>query len=169
LRAAVDGQTGVTVDDLYENYPDFLIDGEREQRRLLEHDVIVFQHPMYWYSAPALLKEWQDAVLELGFAYGEGGDKLHGKRFMQAVTTGAPHGSYRHGGKAHFEIPELLRPFEQMAHYCGMSCLPPFITHRARVAAERDLEAQAQRYLTLIEQLVDGELPAPFDTIRSAE
>lgn len=169
LRAAVDGQSGVTVDDLYETYPDFVIDEKREQRLLLEHDIIVFQHPMYWYSAPALLKEWQDAVLELGFAYGDGGDKLQGKRFMQVVTTGAPHTSYRHGGKAHFEIPELLRPFEQMAHYCGMRCLPPFVTHGARVAAERDLEARAQRYLALIERLVDGELPAPFDTIPPAE
>ncbi len=169
LRAAVDGQSGVTVDDLYETYPDFVIDEKHEQRLLLEHDIIVFQHPMYWYSAPALLKEWQDAVLELGFAYGDGGDKLRGKRFMQVVTTGAPHTSYRHGGKAHFEVPELLRPFEQMAHYCGMRCLPPFVTHGARVAAERDLEARAQRYLALIERLVDGELPAPFDTIPPAE
>lgn len=169
LRAAVDGQAGVTLHDLYETYPDFLIDELREQRLLLEHDVIVFQHPMYWYSAPALLKEWQDAVLELGFAYGDGGDKLHGKRFMQAITTGAPHASYRHGGKAHFEITELLRPFEQTAHYCGMSCLPPFVTHGSRIATERDLEAQAQRYLALIEQLVNGELPDPFDTIPRTE
>lgn len=28
------------------------------------------QHPFYWYSTPALLKEWQDLVLEHGWAYG---------------------------------------------------------------------------------------------------
>ena len=61
---------GVRLHDLYEAYPDFLIDVEAEQALLLEHDVIVFQHPVYWYSSPAILKEWQDLVLEHGFAYG---------------------------------------------------------------------------------------------------
>ena len=48
---------------------------EREQELLLEHDVIVFQHPFYWYSTPAILKEWQDLVLEHGWAYGDGGTR----------------------------------------------------------------------------------------------
>ena len=48
----------VTVHDLYAHYPDFFIDIPREQELLLAHDVIVFQHPLYTYSCPALLKEW---------------------------------------------------------------------------------------------------------------
>ena len=64
---------GVTIVDLYADYPRFEIDVEREQQRLLEHDAIVFQFPLYWYSTPSLLKEWQDLVLEHGFAYGEHG------------------------------------------------------------------------------------------------
>ena len=67
---------GVTVLDLYAEYPDFVIDVEREQARLREHDIIVFQFPLYWYSVPALLKGWQDLVLEYGFAYGSGGEAL---------------------------------------------------------------------------------------------
>jgi len=46
---------GVTLHDLYEAYPDFGIDVAREQGLLLEHDLIVFQHPMFWYSTPAIL------------------------------------------------------------------------------------------------------------------
>lgn len=34
--------------------------------------MIVFQHPLYTYSCPALLKEWLDRVLSRGFASGPG-------------------------------------------------------------------------------------------------
>jgi putative NADPH-quinone reductase len=169
LRAAIEPLSGVTVHDLYEIYPDFFIDVRREQRQVEQHDVLLFQHPMYWYNVPALLKEWQDAVLEPGWAYGEGGNKLHGKHFMQALTTGGHAASYRHGGHAHFEVPELLRPFEQMAHYCGMRCLPPFVTHGARLIDESALEAQAEAYRARVAALAAGELPALFDTIPPAE
>lgn len=169
LRAAIEPLAGVTVHDLYETYPDFFIDVRREQRLVEQHDVLVFQHPMYWYNVPALLKEWQDAVLEPGWAYGERGDKLHGKHFMQALTTGGHAASYRHGGHAHFEIPELLRPFEQMAHYCGMRCLPPFVAHGARLIDEPALGALAEAYRVRVAALASGDLPAPFDTILSAE
>ena len=36
---------GVTIHDLYEEYPDFKIDVKREQDLLRRHDVILFQHP----------------------------------------------------------------------------------------------------------------------------
>jgi glutathione-regulated potassium-efflux system ancillary protein KefG len=61
--------------DLYETYPDFAIDIEAEQEKLLTaHDVIALQFPLYWYSTPALLKEWLDLVWLHGFAYGEDGN-----------------------------------------------------------------------------------------------
>ena len=60
---------GVTVNNLYEKYPDFFIDVPEEQRLLLENDIIIWHHPFYWYSAPAILKEWMDLVLQHGFAY----------------------------------------------------------------------------------------------------
>lgn len=164
LRAAADGLPGVTLHDVYAAYPDFFVDARREQAMLLEHDVLVFQHPMHWYGAPAILKEWQDTVLEPGWAWGEGGDRLRGKHFMQAVSAGGPEDSYRRSGKAHFTVAELLRPFEQMAHYCGMICLPPFVVYAAGTSAERELGVQAQRYCALLERIVAGDLPAAFDT-----
>src|SRR5688572_33193483 len=79
LVEAVTGLDDVTVHDLYETYPTLSIDVRREQALLLEHDVVVAQHPFYWYSTPSVLKEWQDLVLEHGWAYGHGGTRLHGK------------------------------------------------------------------------------------------
>ena len=40
----------VTINDLYEEYPDFDIDIDREQSLLLAHDYVLLHHPMYWYS-----------------------------------------------------------------------------------------------------------------------
>lgn len=47
---------GVTCVDLYAEYPTFKINIDREQKRLLDHDIIIFQFPLYWYSTPAILK-----------------------------------------------------------------------------------------------------------------
>jgi putative NADPH-quinone reductase len=88
LVEAVQQSDAFTFRDLYEHYPDFNIDVAEEQRLLLEHDVIVLQHPFYWYSCPALLKEWLDLVLEHGFAYGHDGEALRGKSMLSAITTG---------------------------------------------------------------------------------
>ena len=61
LIEAVKTLDGVTFHDLYQLYPDLDIDVAREQALLTEHDVVVMQHPLYWYSTPAMLKEWQDS------------------------------------------------------------------------------------------------------------
>ncbi len=82
--------SNVTVHDLYAHYPDFFIDIPREQALLREHEVIVFQHPLYTYSCPALLKEWLDRVLSRGFASGPGGNQLAGKVLGRGVSPGEP-------------------------------------------------------------------------------
>ncbi len=142
MAEAVVDIDGVTLVDLYAEYPDFQIDIEREQQRLLEHDVIIFQHPLYWYSTPAILKEWQDLVLEHGFAYGSEGTALHGKLFLNALTAGGTEAGYRAEGYNHFTIRELLHPIEQTALLCGMTYLPPFALFGARTAVEEDRVGQ---------------------------
>src|SRR5512139_1443397 len=89
---------GVTFHDLYEAYPDFDVDVKREQALLLAHDAVVLQHPFYWYSTPALVKQWEDLVLEHGWAYGSRGTMLRGKRMLSAITTGGGEAAYRAQG-----------------------------------------------------------------------
>jgi len=159
LLEAIDGLEGVTVNDLYETYPTFHIDVKREQALLLEHDVIVFQHPFYWYSSPAILKEWQDLVLEYGFAYGEGGTALEGKQFLSAVSTGGQQEAYCRSGSNRFAMRELLAPFEQTARLCGMDYLPPFVihgTHRLREPGQ--IDPFADDYRALLQGLRDQRL-----------
>lgn len=147
---------GVTVHDLYEAYPTLAIDAAREQALLLEHDIYVFQHPFYWYSVPAILKEWQDLVLEHGWAYGAGGTNLVGKVTLNAVTTGGPGSAYRREGYNRYTVRELLAPWDQTAHLCGMRFLAPFVVHAAlRVVGEDELAPQRAAYRRLLEGLHD--------------
>ena len=150
---------GVTLVDLYGEYPDFQIDVDREQKRLLAHDVIVFMHPLYWYSTPAILKEWQDLVLEYGFAYGSEGTALHGKLFFNALTAGGPEAAYCPEGTNHFVIRELLHPLEQTALLCGMEYLPPFALFGARSAFDEGrIDAHGADWVRVLEALRDGRL-----------
>ncbi|WP_214826091.1 NAD(P)H-dependent oxidoreductase [Exiguobacterium algae] len=135
----------VTVHDLYAVYPDFNIDVEREQQLLLSHDRIVFQFPFYWYSSPAILKEWQDVVLSYGWAYGQSGTQLHGKEFLLAVSTGGPAEAYQPDGYNRFTMEELLSPFHAMANLTGMTYLPPYIEGGVRSLSDEALQASAMR------------------------
>ncbi len=136
----------VEVVDLYEEYPDFHIDISREQQRLITADLIIFHHPFYWYSSPALLKHWQDMVLEERFALGKGGYALRGKKLMSMVTVGHSKQSYQLGGYDRFPIENFLLPYEQMAFHCGMQYLAPFVVYSAHRITDAEIAIQACNY-----------------------
>jgi glutathione-regulated potassium-efflux system ancillary protein KefG len=177
LLRAVQGLENVRIHDLYEEYPDFQIDVEREQKLLLDHDIIVLQHPFFWYSGPALLKEWEDLVLEYGFAYGVGGTMLAGKRMLSAITTGGPEAAYRRVGYNYFTFREFLTPFEQTARFCHMKYLPPFVVFGSfKLFDEQVLAERATAYRRVIEGLRDerfdltqSPLPEYFNDILTAQ
>ncbi|WP_396625562.1 NAD(P)H-dependent oxidoreductase [Luteitalea sp.] len=159
LVGAIADLDGVTVHDLYEAYPDFRIDVAAEQARLVDHDAIVLQHPFYWYSAPALLKEYLDLVLEHGFAYGSQGHALDGKVLMNATTTGGAEVAYQVGGRNRFTMRQLLAPFDQTAFLCRMTYLAPFVVHGAlRLDGHGELDAAERQYRALLVALRDGTL-----------
>ncbi|WP_127959872.1 glutathione-regulated potassium-efflux system ancillary protein KefG [Serratia microhaemolytica] len=137
----------VTVRDLYAEYPDFFIDIQYEQQLLREHQIIVFQHPLYTYSCPALLKEWLDRVLSRDLARAFGGRALAGKYWRSVITTGEPEMSYRIGGYNRYPLEELLRPFELTAAMCHMHWLPPLIVYWARRQRTEILLDHASSYM----------------------
>ncbi|MCD7035405.1 NAD(P)H-dependent oxidoreductase [Metabacillus sp. GX 13764] len=144
-------EENVTVHDLYKAYPDFNIDVKKEQQLLLDHDRIVFQFPFYWYSSPALLKQWQDAVLEYGFAYGSNGTALHGKELLLAISTGGPAEAYKEGGYNKFEMKALTLPFQATANLTGMTLLPSFLLQGVRTVTEEMLEESAEAYAAYVQ------------------
>ena len=132
---------------------------KREQALLLQHDIVVWQHPLYWYSSPALLKEWQDLVLEYGFAYGHEGTALQGKQVLSVLTSGGSRDAYHGAGYNRFTIRQFLAPFEQTARLCGMEYLPPYVAHGMHLRPEEGLmDEYAADYRTLLEALRDDRL-----------
>jgi glutathione-regulated potassium-efflux system ancillary protein KefG len=158
MIAAVRDLDGVTLHDLYETYPDFAIDVDREQALVDGHDALVFQHPFFWYSAPAIVKEWLDLVLEHGWAYGRAGHHLDGKPWLQAITAGGRESAYRADGFNRFGIDELLRPFEATAHLCRADWQRPFVVHGTHLAEAEGIEAAALAYRARLVDLRDGDL-----------
>jgi glutathione-regulated potassium-efflux system ancillary protein KefG len=158
LAAAVGDLPGVTFHDLYETYPSFDIDVPREQELLTAHETVVLQHPFFWYSTPALVKQWEDLVLEHGWAYGSEGTALRGKRLLSAVTTGGREEAYRTDGYNRYTMTELLRPLEQTAYLCGMDYLPPFVVHGTHRMSEAEIARHAADYRWVVEALRDGRL-----------
>lgn len=159
LRAAVEGLEEVTINDLYSHYPDFLIDVKREQKLCETHDVIIFQHPFYWYSTPAIMKEWLDLVLEHGWAYGKNANGLDGKLFLQALTAGGDDSTYRKDGYNEFTIGELTSPSRATAKLCNMDWIPPFAVlgiHRG--LPDDQVNAYAEDYRSVVIALRDGTL-----------
>ena len=158
---------GVTVIDLYEKYPDFFIDISAEQKLLLQHDIIVWHHPFYWYSAPAIIKEWMDLVLQHGFAYGRQGRALEGKWVMSAISTGGSAEVYSKTGSNHFTVNEFLAPFNQSVTLCRMLYLPPFVTHGSHTITSSRLDEQVSAYRQLLILLRDDKLNTEdFDKIQ---
>ena len=155
---AVKNLNGVTFHDLYENYPDFFIDIQKEQKLLLNHDIIVWHHPFYWYSAPALLKEWMDLVLEHGFAYGMQGRALEGKKVLSVISTGGRMEVYSLEGRNRYSINQFLIPYRQSANLCRMDYLPPFVVHGSHTIGKQDIEEYGRKYRRALELLRDNKL-----------
>ncbi len=156
LLRGIDQMPSVTFHDLYERYPDFNIDVEREKQSLIEHQIVIWHHPFYMYGAPALLKQWIDLVLEFGWAHGRGGDAVRGKIIFNALTSGGTREVYAANGYNRFTVREFLTPFDQTATLCKMIYLPPFVVQGTHLLTEAQLALHAALYRTLLERLSQG-------------
>ncbi|MCE7536843.1 glutathione-regulated potassium-efflux system ancillary protein KefG [Aliivibrio fischeri] len=137
----------VTVHDLYAHYPDFFIDVVFEHELLAQHDIIIFQHPLYLYSCPALLKEWMDCVLGKGFAYGNG-DALKGKQWRSVITAGGIEEAFSKTGYNQHSMDDILIPFKITAALCQMEWLPPSIQYWARKITVEKRQQYIDEYKT---------------------
>ena len=68
-----------TIHNLYEIYPNELIDIEKEQKLIEEHSSLILQFPIYWFNCPPLMKKWLDEVFIDGWAYGKNGNNLENR------------------------------------------------------------------------------------------
>ncbi|SLM87204.1 MULTISPECIES: NAD(P)H-dependent oxidoreductase [Vagococcus] len=128
---------------------DRIIEIKKEQDRLKDYDRIIFQFPMYWYSAPYILKRWMDEV----FQDTSNATMLQGKEFGLVVSMGVSEDSFASGKKEGYTLSELFRPFEAFAKKCKMTYLPIFSISLFPYLVEvekKELLIKYQQYLTKV-------------------
>lgn len=147
---------GVTVRSLYDTYPDFNIDVAAERALLAGSRLIIWQHPIMWYSVPALLKLWFDTVLGHGWAFGDGGTALSGKSCLWVTTTGALSEGYAPQGMHRHAFDDFVPVIEMTARFCGMRWLDPIVVHGAHKIDDAQLQAHAARYHEVVQAFATG-------------
>ena len=106
-----------TVHSIYENYPSLNFNVNEEQALIEKYDEIVFQFPLHWFSTPYALKKYIDEVFTYGWAFGEGGDKIKGKKIGLAVSTGGSEENYK--SPKGIPLEELLNDVILTFKFCG--------------------------------------------------
>jgi glutathione-regulated potassium-efflux system ancillary protein KefF len=157
LGRAIEGLSGLEIRSLYDLYPDFSIDVPTEQAALVRASTVVWQHPIYWYTAPALLKLWFEKVLLVGWAYGKGGNALRGKQCFWVTTAGADDRGYSATGEHQFPFEAFIPVMQQTAQFCGMKWLEPMIVKGAHRVPSKELGEMASAYRARLEVLVREE------------
>jgi len=93
--------------------------------------LLILNFPIFWFSAPAILKGWIDRVLVSGICYGgkrfydQGG--LSGKKALVTVTLGGREHMFGEGA-IHGPLQDMLRPILRgTLAYVGCEVLEPFV------------------------------------------
>ncbi|NUU06291.1 NAD(P)H-dependent oxidoreductase [Leifsonia sp. C5G2] len=134
-------------------YPGGVIDALAEQAALSRADDVVLLYPTYWYSVPGPLKNWLDAVMTRGWAYGTGAPgALAGKTLRVVTTTGGTEAGYRPGELHSYEYDDILAPLRATAHRLGMRWRPPLVVHGVR-DIDDDTLAELSRHFG---EILDG-------------
>lgn len=127
------------VRSLYDLYPDFDVDRAAEQAALARARLVVWLHPLFWYTVPGLMKHWMDEVLVRGFAYDADRGMLTGKDVLWATTTGGDDAAFSQSGRHRHPFDAFAPAVEQTARYCGLNWLGPFVVHGAHEVPEESL------------------------------
>lgn len=131
-------------------------DIQQELDKLLWADLLILNFPIFWFSAPAMLKGWIDRVLVSGVCYGgkrfydQGG--LAGKKALVTVTLGGREHMFGEGA-IHGPLEDMLRPILRgTLAYVGFEVLEPFVAwHVPYISAEA-----RQDFLRNYQQRLEG-------------
>ena len=153
----------VEVDYLDQLYPDFNINVEAEQAKLIKADIVVFQYPMFWYSMPSILERWMEKTFVRGWSHGSKGKNLQGKKLIVSLTSGTPEDAFKKDGSMGYDVDALLLPAIFTAKLCGMDYVGYFylggVSYSTRndetalADMKRRAKAQAERIVQKIKSL----------------
>lgn len=123
LLESAKNANGVKIHNLTTSYPHGNIDIEAEIALIKNADKIIFEFPLFWFSTPAIMKEWQDRVLT-NILYGSNPKLLQGKTFQIIATIGGAKSSY--DGHHGYSIETLLSPINYAFEYSGCKVEKPY-------------------------------------------
>jgi len=132
IKHALQDEQNVLYKDIKSLYRDFNFDVKKEQEDLLSVDKIIFQFPLYWFTAPSVLKQWVDDVFthDFAFRYDENGQwqtlKLQDKEFQMIVTIGASEEEYNQMG---VKVKDCLSSYSTTAMSLGMKEIEPYLLY----------------------------------------
>ena len=105
-----------------------------------------------------MIKQWQDLVLEHGWAYGGAATALAGKRLFNAISCGGARHVYSPEGRNRYTVRQFLAPFDQTAVLCKMKYMPPFVVHGTHRLSAEDIELHAIQYEQLLIALTNDRI-----------
>ncbi|PAF49997.1 hypothetical protein BKH41_01495 [Helicobacter sp. 12S02232-10] len=149
LTQSIQNTPNITLHDLYATYSDGKINASKEIELLKTHDKIVFEFPLFWFSSPSLLKEYEDVVFS-GVLYGSEPKMLQGKIFQIITSAGSPEEKYRSDGRNQKNLEEILLPFQMSASYLGMQTNPIFCVYNAMNITDASLAEAKEAYKKLL-------------------
>lgn len=158
MLAALEEIPEVRVRSLYDLYPDFSIDVAAEQAELASASLVIWQHPMHWYGAPALFRLWMDKVLQHGWAYGGPKGALLGKDLLWTVTTGGMMEDFTCCGET--DLHGLAQPLRSAAELCGMRWQDPHAVYGANNMNDQELILAGASYRDRLRAYLSARLSA---------
>lgn len=150
LAAAATEVDGVEVVNIY----DYPVTADLYRDAVSRARAIVYQFPLYWMSAPHLLKQWTDEVF---MAFVQEGS-IAGKEMLVVTTTGSEEAAYQHDGRNKYTMDEYLRPYEGQANHAKMRWNVPIVVYgnpQDAIAAAADLEKGCKEYKKQLEAMVE--------------
>ncbi|WP_421552114.1 NAD(P)H-dependent oxidoreductase [Pseudomonas yamanorum] len=136
-------------------------DIRQELDKLLWADLLILNFPIFWFSAPAMLKGWIDRVLVSGVCYGgkrfydQGG--LAGKKALVTVTLGGREHMFGEGA-IHGPLEDMLRPILRgTLAYVGFEVLEPFVAWHVPYISAEARQDFLHRYQQRLEGLADDQ------------
>lgn len=142
----------VAVYNLYEDFPE-LFDVEVWTQIMLDSSMLIYQFPLYWMSAPYMLKKWQEEV----FTHLSRTPVTVGKPMMVVTTVGGDTNAYRSGGRNRYTVDEILRPYEASALAAGMRWQTPIVVFEMdKEQIGKNLTEGSIEYKNRIEKLVNA-------------
>ncbi|VVP19297.1 NAD(P)H-dependent oxidoreductase [Pseudomonas fluorescens] len=136
-------------------------DIQQELDKLLWADLLILNFPIFWFSAPAMLKGWIDRVLVSGICYGgkrfydQGG--LSGKKALVTVTLGGREHMFGDGA-IHGPLEDMLRPILRgTLAYVGFDVLQPFVAWHVPYISDEARQEFLKSYQQRLEHISDDQ------------